>query len=73
MVLHQNALMTQAGQWFERTLDDRWVVLNILPLFLTFFSVFSLCLLFLHFWDFVFTSGIRLSNRLFPVSVSFAL
>lgn len=25
MVLHQNALMTAAGQWFERTLDDRYV------------------------------------------------
>jgi adenylosuccinate lyase len=25
MVLHQNALMTAAGQWFERTLDDRCI------------------------------------------------
>ena len=27
MVLHQNALMTAAGQWFERTLDDRYSLL----------------------------------------------
>jgi adenylosuccinate lyase len=25
MVLHQNALMTASTQWFERTLDDRYV------------------------------------------------
>jgi adenylosuccinate lyase len=25
MVLHQNALMTSAVQWFERTLDDRYI------------------------------------------------
>jgi hypothetical protein len=29
MVLHQNALMTAAGQWFERTLDDRYIPLVI--------------------------------------------
>ena len=27
MVLHQNALMTSSVQWFERTLDDRYVYL----------------------------------------------
>lgn len=26
MVLHQNALMTSSVQWFERTLDDRFVI-----------------------------------------------
>ena len=25
MVLHQNALMTSSVQWFERTLDDRYL------------------------------------------------
>ena len=29
MVLHQNALMTSSVQWFERTLDDRYVLDHI--------------------------------------------
>jgi len=29
MVLHQNALMTTSVQWFERTLDDRFVIILI--------------------------------------------
>ena len=39
MVLHQNALMTAAGQWFERTLDDRYILLRDLFIHQTEFIV----------------------------------